>query len=515
MMPPTPTAAPAAAGSAVDRGRARRLVWGILIAAAAVFYLGYLARHGAGVPTDSDSSGYFNVARSLLQRRWVEPVPAIERLPAPPWDPYFQQPLGYRVNSATATRVTTYPSGFPLQLALAGKLVGLDRAAVVVNLAQAVLAALLLMALARQAGLPWAWAGGGAALLLGCPLFLIQSLQPMSDVAAMVWCMAAIWLALLARRRPALGAAAGFAFALAVLVRPSDVLVLVPLAIALGRHWRAWLAFVIGGIPGAAFLAWYNHALYGAILTTGYGDVSSLFGARYVPHNILHFLEWIPLLLTPFVAVPAMLLPWIDAGGRLTRRLLGAWIAVIAGFYVWYFHSGEYWWYLRFLLPAFPALILAGLLAARAWSERQWAGSRRGTLVPATLLVLALAWQGAFTHGFGLRFTRASAAPYVETVAWMRAHAPANALVVQMQLSGCFTYYTDFTLVRWDLVSREGWEALLAAAEAAHRPVFATLYDFEEARAFGGAIRGDWRLITRIDRVSVWQLASAAPARGP
>jgi hypothetical protein len=514
MMPPAPISTPAPAAPTVDRRWTHRLFWGVLIVAAAVFYLGYLARHGARVPTDSDSSGYFNVARSLLQQRWVEPVPAIERLSVPPWDPYFQQPLGYRVDSPTATRVTTYPPGFPLQLALVGKLMGLDRAAVVVNLAQAVLAGLLMLALARHAGLPWSWAGGGAALLLCCPLFLIQSLQPMSDVAAMVWGMAAIWLALQAPRRPALAAAAGVAFALAVLVRPSDLLLLVPVAIALGGRLRAWLAFVIGGVPGAAFLAWYNHALYGAVLTTGYGDVSSLFSARFVPHNALHFLEWIPLLLTPFVAGPAALLPWMNAGDRRLRWLLGAWVAAIAGFYVWYFHSGEYWWYLRFLLPAFPAVILAGLLATRTWCDRWWSGSRRSTIVPATLLLLALAWQGAFTHGFGLRFTRASAAPYVETVAWMRAHAPANALVVQMQLSGCFTYYTDFTLVRWDLVSREGWQALVAAAEAAGRPVFATLYDFEEARAFGGAIQGRWRLITRIDRVSVWQLQSDSPARG-
>lgn len=509
MMPPSATAAPVSAGTTTGGHSRRRVLWAVIVFVLGGVYLGYLARHGATVPTDSDSSGYFNIARSFLQRRFVEPVPPIEGLAPPQWDRYFQQPLGYRVDSASATRVTTYPPGYPLQLVVAAQFVGLDRAALVVNLAQALAAGLLMFALGRQTGLPSPWAGGGTALLLCCPLFVVQSLQPMSDAAATIWSMAAVWLALRAQRGAFSALAAGFAFAMAVLVRPSDLLMILPVAIALGRRGRAWLAFVTGGIPGAVFLAWYNHSLYGAILTTGYGDVSALFSARFVPHNALHFLQWVPLLLTPFVVLPALLLPWTAGGDRRTRWLLGAWVAAIVGFYVWYFHSGEYWWYLRFILPAFPAMILAGLLAARAYCERWWAESRRRVIVPAVLLGIALVWQGAFTHGFGLRFTRSSTRPYLDTIAWMRAHAPANAIVVQMQLSGCFTHYTDFTLVRWDLVSREGWDALRAAAAAAHRPVFATLYDFEEPRAFGGSVRDDWRLITRIDRVSVWQLVAA------
>lgn len=519
MMPSPATAAPAPAGIAAQGWHRRRALWAIAVLLFAVPYLGYLAHYCVSFPTDSDTSGYFNVARSLMQQRFVEPVPAIDGLAPPEWDLYFQQPLGYRVDSATATRVTTYPPGFPLQLALAAQFVGIERAALLVNLAQAFTAGLLMFALGRQAGLPRPWAAGGAAVLLCSPLFIGQSLQPMSDVAAMVWSMAALWLALRAQSRTpsalagGFAFAAGFAFAFAVLVRPADLLLILPLAVALGGRGRAWLAFIAGGLPGAAFLAWYNHTLYGAVLTTGYGDVSSLFSARFVPHNTLHFLIWIPLLLTPLVALPALLLPWARAVERRTVWLLGTWVASIVGFYVWYFHSGEYWWYLRFILPAFPAVILAGVLTVRAFCGRRWAESRRGLIVPAVLLALALGWQGAFTHGFGLRFTRSSTRPYLEAVAWMHAHASANAIVVQMQLSGCFTYYTGFTVVRWDLVSPEGWQALRAAAATAGRPVFATLYDFEEPRAFGGAIRDNWRLVTRLGRVSVWQLdAPPAPA---
>ena len=45
--------------------------------------------------------------------------------------------------------------------------------------------------------------------------------------------------------------------------------------------------------------------------------------------------------------------------------------AAMFGLYAFYYHTSEEWWYLRFVVPAFPALVLAGaamLLALTACS---------------------------------------------------------------------------------------------------------------------------------------------------
>ena len=57
--------------------------------------------------------------------------------------------------------------------------------------------------------------------------------------------------------------------------------------------------------------------------------------------------------------VAALATPWVPVARRRELAVLGLWAALLIGFYAFYFHSGESWWYLRFILPAFPALLLA------------------------------------------------------------------------------------------------------------------------------------------------------------
>ena len=67
--------------------------------------------------------------------------------------------------------------------------------------------------------------------------------------------------------------------------------------------------------------------------------------------------------------------------------MLGLWAGLLTGLYAFYFHSGETWWYLRFILPAFPVLILAALVVLQ----------RLGSLLPTpfwtrTMFVAVLAF---------------------------------------------------------------------------------------------------------------------------
>lgn len=486
---------------------ARTLAW-LGVALAALLYLWFVVAHCTYIAAGADSSGYLNAARLLRAGELVQPVPRLPGLEPPAWDYFYQQPLGYVVDSARGTMAPSYPLGLPLHLLVAAPFVGLDYASVPVNVTLAAAAALLMYALGRQFGLPRPWAVAGVALLWGCPLFLFYSLQPMSDMPATVWILAALAAAWRARDRWAWGFAAGLAVAVAVLVRPSNLLVLAPLAVALGLRFRAWAAVVLGGLPGAAFLAWVNFKLYGSAFATGYGHVETLFSARHLPHNTLHFLLWIPALLSPVVFLAALMLARAGTAPSRVRLLLAVWAAVFMGFYVFYFHSGETWWYLRFILPMFPALILAALLGTHALARRM-TGARWTRYLPAALLLVALAWQVVLAQRLDLALTKHGDQSYRLAHEWMQAHAPADAVVLQMQLSGCFTYYTSFAIVRWDLLNADTWARLRAAALAAHRPLYATLFEFEETRALRQHAPGDWQLVARVREISIWRLATS------
>jgi len=477
-------------------------------------YLGFIAVHCSPYAGPSDASGYLNTARLIAEGNLVVSMPRIDGLPPENWDYFQQQPLGFRVDSKTGTMVPTYPIGYSLHLWLAGVVVGLDWATVPTNLVLVIAAAVLMLAIGRRFGLPWAWAIAGVAVLWACPLFLSYSLQPMSDMPATVWVLASIWCALRARENWRWGVLVGVCVTMSVWVRPSNLVVLLPIAVVLSLRWRAWLAMLAAGFPGGVFQAWYNHTLYGSVTETGYGAVGHLFRATHVAHNSWHFVWWTCLLLCPLVPLAALGLPWVRKEQPLLWRLVLVWTAVFTCFYLPYFHAGETWWYLRFILPVFPAVILAAMVVLRRVVDRIGRPSVR-LGVGACLLVVVLGWEIEMVRHFRLDLTRRGELTYVNTAEWMKSHAPDNAIVMQMQVSGAFTYYTDFTIVRWDLVSENNWARLQEAAKAAGRPIYATLFGFEEDRALRKAIPGNWKFLTKIDQVTIWRLEEdASPASG-
>ncbi len=489
--------------SGILRGRKWSIVG--LLAAVVTSYLWFIATHCSPYAGPSDASGYLNAARLLEEGNLIQPIPRIEGLDTQIWDPHQQRPLGFHVDSEAATMTPSYPVGFPLHLWLASQVVGLDLATIPVNLMLVLAGAALMLAVGRRLGLSRSWALAAVGMLWACPLFLSYSLQPMSDMPATVWVLASIWCALKTRERWTWGFAAGASIAMSVLIRPTNLVVLLPVATVIGFRWRGWLAVVAGGIPGAAVLAWYNTTLYGSVSSTGYGSVGHLFRLEHVPHNAAHFALWIFLLLSPVVAVGALALLATKRRPPLLLPLVIAWVTGFVGVYVFYYHAGETWWYLRFILPAFPALILAACVALQGFTERLPRGMKLGCWV--ALTGVALAWELTLARRLRIDLARVGDEVYVQTAEWMKANAPANALVMQMQASGAFTYYTDFTIVRWDILTDEkSWPALQRAARAAGRPIYATLFEFEEERALQQSIPGNWERMERIDRVTIWRL---------
>jgi len=475
----------------------------LLLAACFAGYAFFLARYAASYASGSDASGYFNSARLLAEGRFE----ASPRVPFGRQHTEFGlmtfQPLGFIIAEDVARMAPTYPTGLPLHLVAAARIAGWRHAATAVNIFAALGTGLVFLALARRLGLSLEWASVGLLLLWLSPLVLFTALQPMSDLLALLWSLTALYAALRSRGDWRWSLLAGLAAALAVLVRPTNALLVLPLAVALGTDYRRHLGLVLGGLPGAVFFLYYNWRAYGSPLTTGYGDVATAFRTGYAPHNLAHFARWIPTLLSPLVAA-ALAAPWVPAARRRELAVLGLWAVLLTGFYAFYYHSGETWWYLRFILPVFPALLLTALVAGQSlWSRLPSPLWSRAVL--AAVLVFAAVWQVRLNRSLEVLGIPASEATYLHAADWAEAHLPPGAAVFCMQVSGAFYYYTEFLLIRWDQVREARRAELFTALQEERRPVYAVLYEYERADALA-RLGGQWRRIATVGQATFWQL---------
>lgn len=492
-----------------DTPRLISRLFAVLLAVGAVAYTVFLVRHSASFASGSDASGYFNSARLLSEGQfWATPrVPEGHRHTA--FGLMTFQPLGFIMDQNVAHMAPTYPTGLPLHLLVASWVIGWNHSSTLVQLLAALASGVLVWVLGRRAGLSVYWSATAIALLWLCPLFVFSVLQPMSDVLALAWSLAALYGALRSRDGWGWSLFAGAACSMAVLVRPTNVLLALPMAVALGLDFRRYLWVALGGVPGGAFFAYYNWHVYGSPFKTGYGDVSTAFSRDFVSHNLAHFAQWIPALLT-FVIVAALVAPFFRAARQRDLAVLGLWAVILTGFYAFYFHSGETWWYLRFILPAFPVFILAALVALQAIADR-FVPARWAWAVALAIAALTATAQTKLTRRLSATSVMPGDSYYLLTANWTRAHLPANAVIYSMQMSGTLFFYTDFMVVRWDQILPDRIAGLFAVFAQERRPVYAVLYEFETKDALA-RLGGKWKSIDKVGEATVWELESATTA---
>lgn len=479
-------------------------LWILLLGLAA--YAWWLWPYEAVLPGGSDSSGYFNTAKLLATGRVHAAMRPIAGLPPADMPAYLYTPLGFMPEAKLGRLTPTYPIGLPLCLMVFIPVFGVAKGANLVLLLHALAGAGLIYALGRALGLK-AWAALlGTAMLALSPLYLLYSLQAMSDVPATVWVLAAILLAWRSEGRLWMAGLTGLALGLAVLMRPTNIFAALPVLIALGWGWRRWLALALGGLPCAVALLWFNHAAYGSALASGYGDITELLSWRWVGPALRHYAIWLPVIGTPLV-VAVVAWPWVRSPLRL-KLVLAAWLLPWLVFYAFYYHTHETWWYLRFILPVLPALILAALLALQA-------GVARVPYLPARWLLLvllcavALRSQRYWGHQWNITDVAPGERVYFEASVWAREHLPADAVIIAMQTTGALYYHTDFCLLRWDSIDSEG-AAVRAGLHAAGRPAYGIFFDFEEKPAMEEKLPGRWTKVAQVRQASVWRYEPVA-----
>ena len=327
-----------------------------------------------------------------------------------------------------------------------------------------------------------------AAWLAASPIFLYQAVQPMSDVPAAAAWLAALVYAARGSRRDWL--VAGVCASLAILTRANLALIVLPLLLLKNGdspHFERgkqgvspFLWFAAGLAPGVLVMLALNVARYGGPLASGYGDTGVLFAWAHVAPNLARYPRWLLETQTPIVLL-ALGAPWIVRRDPTRFRLVVVSLTAVAlliGTYLAYTVFND-WWYIRFLLPALPVLIVcATLVLARMFEALPPYASRHALPIAAALLAgFSLDVAGAH-HVFQIQGLEAR---FRLTGEYTR-YLPANIVMLAAQQSGSVRYHGGRATLAWDAIAPGELDAVIAWFRAHGRLPLIAVEDQETER---------------------------------
>ena len=486
----------------------------IAVVSGLLIYGYLLARHASYAVGGADSSGYANVARSILKGVVVQRVTELDQLGLPNDFAHSFISLAYTNGPQPGTMAPAYPVGLPLHMAVAALIGGWDYGPFLISPLAAVLSLILIYLVGLELGLPRGFSIAGAVILAASPTFIFMALAPMSDVTATFWALGTIWASLRSRRRDGWALLAGAAFGVACLVRPISILLLVPILFSLRLKPKTLLYFFLGGMPLAAIFFAFNVAAYGHPLRTGYGSIYrdlmmvTGFGTRL---NFYYF--WLTATMSFWI-----LLGWLAvAVDRKVywrdRAMLIAWLGAFLLFYAGY-NIYDDWWYTRFILPAYPAMILGALLTARDVVEllKRWVSERSRArlrwVVLAGLLIAALGSERSYIKRFDVFSVGEGESVHSASCRWADQLLPNQALVVSMEMSGALKFYTQRPILRWDMVTPDQWKLLKDRVAERGYQWYALLHPHEVEDA-QKRLPGKWVQEGTLRHVSLWRIEPA------
>ncbi len=491
----------------MTRENPRRLFLLLVSGAILVYGALLLDRTSAGVG-GSDAAGYANTARDILAGRIVVPIEAVGRLGLEPAFAELFIPLAHETGPRPLTMVPYYPPGFPAHVALGTSIAGEEAGPHVVNPIVALLTVCLTYVLGRQLGLSRPLAFAGAAMLGYCTVFLFCAVRVLSDDAAALWAVAAVVAALRSRRNDLWAAAAGAAFGMAVLVRPTNAVLLLTLACALPWRPRALALFGAAGLPFAVAYGAWNRAAFGSPFRTGYthqfeGELAwSNFAPRFARYG-----GWLVEQFSPLVP-----LGWLATAvnrkvpGR-DRAMLLLWFASIFVFYC-FWGPADNWTYLRYFLPAAPALIVGFLLCLQDLAGRFPKAVPRAAFAGAILAIVFFCERRVERRERPLGSGRHDVV-YRDALRELVARSDgASALVVSMDFSAAVRYYTEMTPLRWDRATPEKFAVVRRQAALHGQRIYAVLLPYEVENA-AGRVPGPWVFLRNVGGAGIWELPPA------
>jgi hypothetical protein len=480
---------------------------------ALIAYAALLVSHLSYAAGGADTSGYLNLAKLLATgrtRRVIEPIRMFGLAPTTTLISVFT-PIGFTWGIAgTGTMAPGYQPGLPLHLVAAASIGGWKRAPFFVSPIAAILCVAMMFQVGRKFDLSPLLSAAGAATLGVLPQLVWHALQPASDVVATLWSLVAIWCALKALENPSFAFAAGTAFAIGVWVRPTGILLAVPVVLAFrlrpGLLWRC----AAGALPFAVALMLYQRNVYGSPFKTAYGTAGDVISTAHLFLSLHIFAGWLFLICGPLL-FPIGLLVAFDRGVPVWHRvLLSAWFGVFLAFYCLWGPFDDLW-SLRFLLPGTPALILGTLLLAQYHGHRRAPGGRQVAVRVGVAIGIAVlvGWPLYQLHRYNILDMASVESIYPEAVHWAERRLPANAIVISGSLSGAFFYYADRFSARADQLDNTTFQQLRPYAARRGLRWYAVLSDGEpQFQSLEKLLPGRWTLMGTYRNVAMWRLDS-------
>jgi hypothetical protein len=359
-----------------------------------------------------------------------------------------------------------------------------------------------------------------AILLASSPTFLFEAVSPTSDAPTTAWWALAFGSLLLTGRAAALGA--GLASGLAILTRPNVVFVAAILAVMLLWRWRALaikktalpqgetasidravaeararvLLFAAGVLPACLTIAWINWHLFGSPFRSGYGTLATVLSWSHLGPNLARYPRWLVESETPIVllACAAALLPHRAARSTVAsfdpRSVVAAWACVVVAVIAFYHFYLPPFSSLRFLLPAYPPLLV---LASAGLTSMLMPLSRRSWLAP-RLVALGVAAVVAW-HGLDRAVSQnvfeywKSELRYRTLGRYVAESLPERAVILSVLHSGSVRYYSGRLTVRFDWIPPTHLDAVIDQLRRLGYHPYIAIEESEES-AFRERFRG-------------------------
>jgi hypothetical protein len=273
------------------------------------------------------------------------------------------------------------------------------------------------------------------------------------------------------------------------------------------EHVLRVVLFSVPVVVGCLTVAGFNAAWYGSPFRSGYP--AGLFRAEYWDDNIIRFSRWLTETQTPifFLGFAAPLVArWLPGrAGNLRGAiwlLTGVVLAVFAS-YLFYLPL-DAWWYLRFLLPGYPALAVLTCITLAAVSVRIGPVPSIAAVVIAAAFGLSQIKDAELLGEYRYRIISE----------WVHDQLPANAIIVASQHAGSINHYSGRQIVRYDAVAKGDYESALNEIIAAGYHPYLVIDEWEiphVRQQHGAGARGalDWPPIAvlPLSNVTVWDLA--------
>lgn len=469
------------------------------------------------VVNSSDTYGYGSLAKWFSQLKVTEPVKELAEFNLSQEYIDIFIPLAHFRGREPGTMSNVVSIGLPLQVVAMAYIFGWDIGPFLIGPLSATLCVLLIYLLGLEFGLSRKLSAAGGVILGILPITIEHGLVLMTDVPAMLWCMAAFFAALRARKNSHWAIAAGFAFGVSVLVRSPNALLLIPIFFALPISIKSLIRFGLGGLPTAVLFFSYNLAAFGSPFEVGYSahGVYNYFNFTLFTTHLSQFVYWISIQMSPVV-----LFSWAATAVNRSvqwrdRALIISWFAVFYLFYCLYALEYDYdgqWEFSRFLLPGIPAVILGFLLTIRYVSDLFIAsadGSYKRAVskfVAPLLMFPVLASSASQIYRYQIYNLGVGVEEHKKAAQWAGTIVPQKSLVVSSEYSGTVKYYINRSSLRFDEVKPEMWGVVKDRIKEKGYQLYALLL-FDEPSEAQLRIPGKWTLIDRFNgHTTLWKI---------